>query len=201
MFISRSALSLHIPALPRRLLPTPALLQSGVLTLLALQASRFLFTSPAFRPAPASAVASAPWWNPAAWWPGLVHGGSSSAAAATPGADRAITVVFLLICLEGLMGGTAYCMSFYHVGREGDDEPDAGRRKVEKAFRIGAVGAADSLGGSSGEAAMAGEDVELISPHRRTPAGILFASLIAMPVEIALCNDQVRQGRDLCRTL
>ncbi len=44
------------------------------------------------------------------------------------------------------MGGTAYCMSFYHVGREGDDQPDEERRKVEKAFRIGAVGAADSLG-------------------------------------------------------
>ena len=27
--------------------------------------------------------------------------------------------------------------------------------------------------------------------------GILFASLIAMPVEVALCNDQVRAGRDL----
>jgi hypothetical protein len=44
------------------------------------------------------------------------------------------------------MGGTAYCMTFYHVGREGDDEHDEEKRKVEKAFRIGATGAADSFG-------------------------------------------------------
>lgn len=68
---------------------------------------------------------------------------------ATEGSDRAITIVFLLICLEGLMGGAAYCMTFYHVGREGDDEPDNAKRRVQKAFRMGACGSADSFGESS----------------------------------------------------
>lgn len=43
--------------------------------------------------------------------------------------------------------------TFYHVGREGEDgdnETEEGlRRKMEKEFRIGAVGAADSCGESS----------------------------------------------------
>jgi battenin len=73
------------------------------------------------------------------------------------GYDRTITVVFLLICLEGLCGGSAYVNTFYHVGREGGDDTDfdndeggddhsveAERKKRE--FRIGATGAADSCG-------------------------------------------------------
>lgn len=40
--------------------------------------------------------------------------------------------------------------TFYHVGREGeegDEESDEGKkRKMEKEFRIGATGAADSCG-------------------------------------------------------
>lgn len=31
--------------------------------------------------------------------------------------------------------------------------------------------------------------------------GILFASLISMPLEIALCQSQVDQGRTMCREL
>lgn len=84
--------------------------------------------------------------------------------------DRAISVVFLLICLEGLMGGLGYCHTFYHIGHEGEDDgvqeysrlaqvgndhasetvalDDLGRRKAIKEFRMGAAGAADSLGGS-----------------------------------------------------
>lgn len=53
------------------------------------------------------------------------------------------------MCLEGLCGGSAYVNTFYHVGREGEDggEGEEGmRRKMEKEFRIGAVGAADSCG-------------------------------------------------------
>ena len=65
---------------------------------------------------------------------------------ATEGSDRAITIVFLLICLEGLMGGASYCMSFYHVGREGDEEPDNAKRRVQKAFRMGVCGSADTFG-------------------------------------------------------
>ena len=89
--------------------------------LLSLQSSRFIFTSPAYAPP------------------------------ATPpqGVDRTITIVFLLICLEGLCGGSAYVNTFFHVGREGEDggEGEEGtRRKMEREFRIGAVGAADSCG-------------------------------------------------------
>lgn len=66
--------------------------------------------------------------------------------------ESTITRVFLLICLEGLCGGAAYVNTFYHVGRIGDDgqegeeERDEGRRKMEREFRIGATGAADSCG-------------------------------------------------------
>ncbi|KAL7421274.1 battenin CLN3 protein [Cryptotrichosporon argae] len=98
---------------------------------------------------------------------------------------RAITPVFLLVCLEGLCGGLAYVNTFYHVGREGqgaadghdaDADADARRASAEREFRVGAVGAADSC-------------------------GILLASLISMPVEVALCAAQVRQGHTLCRDM
>ncbi len=64
--------------------------------------------------------------------------------------------MFFLMCAEGLCGGSAYVNTFYHVGREGDGHEvgnvveDSGeeeqRKKMEREFRIGAVGAADSLG-------------------------------------------------------
>lgn len=80
--------------------------------------------------------------------------------------DRSITIVFLLICLEGLCGGSGYVNTFYHVGREGNgdenDDDDGGnemgtdqrvlkmtgveKKAMEREFRIGAVGAADSTG-------------------------------------------------------
>jgi len=47
---------------------------------------------------------------------------------------------------------------------------------MEREFKMGAVGAADST-------------------------GILLASLISMPVEMALCRAQVDKGRTLCRDL
>lgn len=123
VFLSRSSLSLGIPALPRRLLPLPTVIQGFVLLLLSLQASRFIFSSSAYTP---------PTDPP------------------TQGVDRSITAVFFLICLEGLCGGCAYVNTFYHVGREGeegDEESDEGRkRKMEKEFRIGATGASDSCG-------------------------------------------------------
>ncbi|KAK4688359.1 battenin, partial [Tremellales sp. Uapishka_1] len=148
VFISRSSLSLGVPALPIRLLPLPSFVQSVVLTLLALQSRYFIFTSSAFLPpSPISGV------------------------------DRSISLVFLLICLEGLCGGSSYVNTFYHVGREGEDGNDEdAKTKLQREFRIGVVGASDSC-------------------------GILFASLISMPLEIALCNSQVAQGRSTCREL
>lgn len=46
----------------------------------------------------------------------------------------------------------------------------------ERAFKMGAIGLADSL-------------------------GILTASLVAMPTEIALCRAQVLRGQSLCQQL
>jgi battenin len=51
--------------------------------------------------------------------------------------------------MEGMCGGSAYVNTFYHVGREGEEggEGEEGvRHKMEKEFRIGAAGAADSCG-------------------------------------------------------
>ncbi|WVQ90242.1 protein BTN1 [Cryptococcus gattii] len=169
VFLSRSSLSLGLPPIPKRLLPLPAIVQFLVLSLLYLQAKTFFFSSPAYTP------------------PAEGEGG---------GVDRSITIVFLLICLEGLCGGSGYVNTFYHVGREGNgdenDDDDGGnemgtdqrvlkmtgveKKAMEREFRIGAVGAADST-------------------------GILFASLISMPLEIALCQSQVDQGRTMCREL
>jgi battenin len=89
--------------------------------------------------------------------------------------------VLLLICVEGCCGGSAYVNTFHHVGLEGlGSENIAGKderkRVEEREFRIASVGAADSL-------------------------GILFASLLSMPLELAICQTQVDVGRDLCRTL
>ena len=98
------------------------------------------------------------------------------------------------MCLEGMCGGSAYVNTFYWVGREGEDGEDDGedgaKRKMEKEFRIGATGASDSLGKLHG-----------FGTVRANRLGILFASLISMPFEIALCDAQVEQGRTTCRDL
>lgn len=116
-----------LPPIPRKLLPLPTIIQFFVLVLLTMQARSFIFSTPEYTPP-----------NPE---PGS-------------GVDRAITAVFLLTCLEGLCGGSAYVTTFYHVGHEGDDgeddvdsgSPEEQKRKMEKEFRIGATGAADSTG-------------------------------------------------------
>lgn len=74
------------------------------------------------------------------------------------------------------------------AGVEGDEGE---RKKMEKEFRIGAVGAADSCG----------ESVSFSDKTNRQLLGILFASLISMPTEVALCNAQVAAGRTTCRDL
>ncbi|WWC91078.1 uncharacterized protein L201_006019 [Kwoniella dendrophila CBS 6074] len=153
VFLSRSSLSLSIPPLPLKLLPFPSIIQFFVLALLYLQSKYFLFTSNTFKPP-------------------HQH----------EGVDHTISIVFFSICLEGLCGGLAYVNTFYHVSREGENEEgegpsnDNGKKGMEREFRIGAVGAADST-------------------------GILFASLISMPLELYLCNSQIEQGRSMCRDL
>ncbi|WWC63903.1 uncharacterized protein I303_106508 [Kwoniella dejecticola CBS 10117] len=174
VFLSRSSISLSLPPLPLRFLPFPSIIQFIVLSLLFLQARFFLFSSSEYTP---------------------------PAPAPSEGVDRSITIVFLLICIEGLCGGLAYVNTFYHVQHEGEEAGDnsshgingiggvgtatatgtgTGTReekmKMQKEFRIGAVGAADST-------------------------GILFAALISMPLELSLCNSQIEQGRTTCRDL
>jgi battenin len=201
VFLSRSSLSLGVPPIPRILLPLPAILQGVILGLLTIQAKFYAFSSPEFKP-------HRVWHTEAAdtWWHWITHPFSSNAGGnrvetigmATEGSDRAITIVFLLICLEGLMGGAAYCMSFYHVGREGDEEPDNAKRRVQKAFRMGVCGSADTFG----EERFAGS-------HQKSPyidawarfTGVLVASLISMPVEVSLCNAQAKLGSSICKSL
>ena len=139
-----------MPPIPRLLLPLPAILQGVILGLLTIQAKFYAFSSPEFKPHKV--------WHttvvPSTWWHWITHPFSTedgghrveTVGMASEGSDRAITIVFFLICVEGLMGGAAYCMTFYHVGREGDEEPNERKRKVQKAFRMGACGSADSFG-------------------------------------------------------
>ncbi|KAF7342040.1 Protein BTN [Mycena venus] len=90
-----------------------------------------------------------------------------------------ITVVFLLISLEGICGGSAYVNVFYRINQE-EPSPatahDIERTRQEREFKIGSVGFADS-------------------------SGILFASILAVPMEVALCRQQVSRGKLLCKGL
>ncbi|GAC98469.1 hypothetical protein PHSY_006063 [Pseudozyma hubeiensis SY62] len=109
-------------------------------------------------------------------------------------ASIASPLVIVLICVEGLAGGSAYVSVFYSIGvdeeskqgivlpatAEGegngeDGEADEAYRLAKKAqeheFRIGCVGFGDSL-------------------------GILAASLISMPLQVSLCNAQC----DVCQS-
>lgn len=123
-------MSLGLPPIPRRLLPLPTIIQFFVLVLLSLQSRSFIFSTPEYTP---------------------------PAPEPKTGVDRSITAVFLLTCLEGLCGGSAYVNTFYHVGHEGGEDDEGGdgssaeeaKRKMEREFRIGATGAADSTGKNS----------------------------------------------------
>ncbi|KAJ4496176.1 batten's disease protein Cln3 [Lentinula edodes] len=90
-----------------------------------------------------------------------------------------IIAVFALISLEGICGGLAYVNAFYRINQEHPDPSSAHnmeRAKQEKEFKIGSIGFADS-------------------------SGILFASLLAVPTELALCKAQTRRGKMLCKEL
>ncbi|KAJ8463342.1 hypothetical protein ONZ51_g10318 [Trametes cubensis] len=86
--------------------------------------------------------------------------------------------VFLLIAIEGICGGLAYVNVFYRINQEKHDNPgtDPERAKQEREFKIGSIGLADS-------------------------AGILMASLVAVPTEIELCRAQVARGKLFCKSL
>ncbi|KAG6825192.1 hypothetical protein H0H93_001062, partial [Arthromyces matolae] len=66
---------------------------------------------------------------------------------------------------------------FYRVNQEHSDpqsSQDVERIKQEKEFKIGSIGFADSF-------------------------GILFAAVLAVPTEVALCRAQIDRGKTLCR--
>ena len=67
---------------------------------------------------------------------------------------------------------------FYRVNQEKHDTTgvDPERTKQEREFKIGSIGLADS-------------------------AGILMASLLAVPTEIELCRAQVGRGKTFCKSL
>ncbi|KAF8878068.1 batten's disease protein Cln3, partial [Infundibulicybe gibba] len=90
-----------------------------------------------------------------------------------------IVTVFLLISLEGICGGLAYVNVFYRINQERPDSNaahDIERTRQEREFKIGSIGFSDS-------------------------SGILFASMLAVPTELALCRAQVRRGKTLCQGL
>ncbi|EJU01293.1 batten's disease protein Cln3 [Dacryopinax primogenitus] len=97
----------------------------------------------------------------------------------SPDSDSGVLLVFVLIACEGICGGLAYVNAFYHVSQETaspSESPDPERSKQEREFRIGSIGFGDT-------------------------SGILLASLIAMPTEVALCNAQAKRGKMICKTL
>jgi len=90
-----------------------------------------------------------------------------------------IATVFFLISLEGICGGLSYVNAFYRVNQERPDPSsahDMERAKQEKEFKIGSIGFADST-------------------------GILLASILAVPTELALCKAQTSRGKLLCKGL
>ncbi|KAI9442411.1 batten's disease protein Cln3 [Lactarius indigo] len=128
VFLSRSSLSLGLPALPIRAISIPSMVQGLLLAVLSSESALGYF--------------------PDALAPGLV---------------------FCLISVEGICGGLSYVNAYFHAGQEPANAQ-------ERAFKMGAIGLADSL-------------------------GILAASLVAMPTEVALCRAQVGRGRSLCQEL
>ncbi|KAF8909209.1 batten's disease protein Cln3 [Mucidula mucida] len=93
--------------------------------------------------------------------------------------ELSISLVFLLVSLEGICGGLAYVNVFYRINQEQPDPnsmSDLERTKQEREFKIGSIGFSDSL-------------------------GILMASLVAVPTEMQLCRTQVARGKTLCKGL
>ncbi|KAK0535533.1 battenin CLN3 protein [Tilletia horrida] len=163
VFISRSSISvLRLPAIPKRFLWLPTIIQCLLFLLLT---SESLY----------------------AWF----------------SADIASPLTIFLICIEGLAGGSAYVSVFHQIAMSDptkrialptdDDGPSASgaeaphpspedtesdaelaRRVQQQEFRIACIGVADTL-------------------------GICLASLVSMPIQVGLCNAQVRRGRGLCK--
>ncbi|MCO5590046.1 hypothetical protein L7F22_044015 [Adiantum nelumboides] len=148
VFLSRSSISIfRLPAIPKRYLWVPAILQGFLLIILTTESIY-------------------------AWF---------RASIASP-------LSIVLVCVEGLAGGSAYVSVFYQIGTDNrsvvssqngqDEEQDSesieARRAQEHEFRIGCVGVGDTM-------------------------GIMAAALFSMPLELALCDAQVQRGRDLCK--
>ncbi|KAI0765947.1 batten's disease protein Cln3 [Trametes elegans] len=143
VFLSRSSISLGLPALPARLLSLPAIVQGVILSILAYESAVGIFGDSDTREG----------WS--------------------------FALVFSLITVEGICGGLAYVNVFFRVNQERHDGApgaDPERARQEREFRIGSIGLADS-------------------------AGILMASLLAVPTELGLCRAQVARGKVFCQSL
>ena len=82
-----------------------------------------------------------------------------------------MTIIIIIIILHSVN-------VFYRVNQELPDpnNHDIERTRQEREFKIGSLGLADS-------------------------AGILLASILAVPTEIELCKAQIRRGKMLCKGL
>lgn len=189
VFLSRSSISIFkLPAIPRHLLWLPAVLQTGLLAVL-LTESLYAW----FRESIASPL------------------------------------VIVLICVEGLAGGSAYVSVFYSIGvdeqsrgialsstgeevdDEGQEEDSAytmAKKAQEHEFRIGCVGVSTTFLIThfffDQQIIRFTDQLALALLHLRCAQfgdslGILAASLISMPLQVSLCDAQVRSGRDLCK--
>jgi len=119
VFLSRSSISLGIPAFPSRFLPMPAVIQLAVLIILTFESATGLFESGS----------------------GVVNPDTERWEGAS------VAIVFVLVTIEGICGGLAYVNMFYHINQmPARDGTDAELAKQEREFQIGSVGFADSLG-------------------------------------------------------
>jgi battenin len=119
VFLSRSSISLGIPAFPSRYLSVPAIIQLAVLIILGLESATGLFESGS----------------------GVVNPDTDRWEGAS------VATVFFLVTIEGICGGLAYVNVFYHINQmPARDGIDAELAKQEREFQIGSVGFADSLG-------------------------------------------------------
>ncbi|KAG6857514.1 hypothetical protein H0H87_002139 [Tephrocybe sp. NHM501043] len=85
-------------------------------------------------------------------------------------------VILVILAFESAVG---LVNVFYRINQERPDAQsahDLERAKQEKEFRIGSIGFSDSF-------------------------GILFASLLAVPMEVELCKAQIGRGKMLCKGL
>ncbi|KAL1663367.1 batten's disease protein Cln3 [Schizophyllum commune] len=164
VFLSRSSLLLSIPALPERLLPLPATVQGFLLAIL-------VYIS--------------------------ISTGSYGVDVMVKDGD-AVGIIYLilgLIALEGVCGGSSYVNTFYRINQEPPSPTmtlDSGTRawRDDLSTRPPAASSVSSAGDERLRAAQ--REFLIGSLGFSDSVGILLASIVSVPVEVALCK--VREG-------